>query len=129
MNLLQQVHILMLEAPGLDAVLHMGPHKHRVEGDNPLPLPAAIPLLTQPRLQLAFWAASAHTRKTLEQKKSWEYRPFLQNKKTHQQHVAPELLSPSIRDVRLPELLCSELVPRSPGTHPPSAQLSRSFLA
>ena len=34
---------LVLEAPGLDAVLQMGPHKSRVEGNNNVPLPAGHP--------------------------------------------------------------------------------------
>ena len=46
--------------PGLDTVLQMDPHKGRVDGDNPLPLPAATPLLMQPRILLAFWAVRAH---------------------------------------------------------------------
>ena len=44
LDLLQELHILpVLGAPGLDAVLHMGPHKSRVERDNPLPLPPGHP--------------------------------------------------------------------------------------
>ena len=50
----------VLGAPGLDAVLQMGPHQGRAEGGNPLPLPAATPLLTQPGMQLAFQAANTH---------------------------------------------------------------------
>jgi len=35
---LQQPHVFpVLGAPGLDAVLQMGPHEGRAEGDNPLP--------------------------------------------------------------------------------------------
>ena len=34
---------LVLGAPGLDAVLQMGPHKSGAEGDNHLPLPAGHP--------------------------------------------------------------------------------------
>ena len=42
------LHILLvLGAPGLDAVLQMGPHKGRIGGDNP-------------RMPLAFQAAGAH---------------------------------------------------------------------
>jgi len=33
----------MLEARGLDAVLQMGPHEGRIEGDNPLSLLAGHP--------------------------------------------------------------------------------------
>ena len=33
----------------MDAELQMGLDKGRAEGDNPLPLPAATPLLMQPR--------------------------------------------------------------------------------
>ena len=37
---LQQLCILpLLEAPGLDAVLQMGPHEGRVEGDSPFTVP------------------------------------------------------------------------------------------
>ena len=43
----------MLGAPGLDAVLQVGPHEGRAEGTVPS-LPAATPLLVQPRMQLAF---------------------------------------------------------------------------
>lgn len=61
-DLLQQLHILLtLGAPGLDAVLQMGPHELTIEGNNPLPLSLlAIPLMMQPRIPLAFWAASTH---------------------------------------------------------------------
>ena len=34
---------LVLGAPGLDAVLQMGPHESRVVWDNPLPFPADHP--------------------------------------------------------------------------------------
>ena len=41
---LQQLSVfLLLEAPHLDAVFQMGPHKSRVEGDNHLPVPASHP--------------------------------------------------------------------------------------
>jgi len=44
LDLLQQLLILpVLEAPGLDAVLPMEPHKGRVERDNHLPFPAGRP--------------------------------------------------------------------------------------
>jgi len=57
---LQQLQILpVLGAPGLDKVLQMRPHKSKAEGGNPLPLPAATPLLMQPRMLVA-WAPSAH---------------------------------------------------------------------
>ena len=57
---LQKLYIIpVLGAPGLDTVFQMGPHKGRVEGDSLLPLPAATPLLTQPKIPLAFWAARA----------------------------------------------------------------------
>lgn len=32
--------LLVRKAPGLDAVLQIGSHKGRADGDNPLPLPA-----------------------------------------------------------------------------------------
>ena len=35
-------------------------HKGGAEGGNPLPHPTAIPVLLQPRIQLAFWTARAH---------------------------------------------------------------------
>jgi len=61
LDLLQHLHIFpKLVAPGLDAVLQMESHKDRAEGDNPLPQPAATPLLMQPNTLLAFWAASTH---------------------------------------------------------------------
>jgi len=42
---LQELHVLpVVGAPGPDTVLQMGPHKSRVEGENPLPLPAGHPL-------------------------------------------------------------------------------------
>ena len=51
LDLVQQLHIFpVLGAPGLDAVLHVGPHKGRVEGDNHLPQPAgfqAVSILIQ----------------------------------------------------------------------------------
>lgn len=41
---LQQLHIFpVLWTPDLDMVLQMGPHKGRVEGDNPLFLPVGHP--------------------------------------------------------------------------------------
>jgi len=41
---LQKLQIfLVLWDPDLDAVLHMGPHKSRTEGNNPLPPPASHP--------------------------------------------------------------------------------------
>ena len=44
LNLLHQLHIFsVLEAPELDAVFQMGPHKDRIQGVNPLPLPAGNP--------------------------------------------------------------------------------------
>ena len=46
-------------APDLDAVLQVGPYGGRAEGNNP-PLPAATPLLMQPKIPLTVWAASAH---------------------------------------------------------------------
>ena len=46
---IQQLHILLvLGAPDLDAVLQVGLHKGRADGDNTLSLPATTPLLTQP---------------------------------------------------------------------------------
>ena len=41
---------LVLGTPGLDAVLHMGPHKSGVGGNNLLSLPLATPFLMQPRI-------------------------------------------------------------------------------
>ena len=44
LDLLQWLHILpVLEAPDLDTVLQMGPHKGRIEEDNPFPFPADYP--------------------------------------------------------------------------------------
>ena len=41
LDLLQQLHILLvLGAPGLDALFWMQPPKGRIEGDNSLPVPA-----------------------------------------------------------------------------------------
>jgi len=51
--------LLVLGAPGLDAVPQMGPQEGRADGDNPLPCPAATPLLMQPRILLAFHSARA----------------------------------------------------------------------
>jgi len=48
--------------PGLDAVLQMGPHDGRAKGDDPF-LPAASPLLMQPMVPSAFWAANAQIHK------------------------------------------------------------------
>ena len=61
MNPLQQRRIfLVLEAPDLDTVFQMGPHKGWVEGDHhPLSL-LTTPLLMQPRIELAFWIAREH---------------------------------------------------------------------
>mgnify|MGYP001857004296 CR=1 FL=1 len=57
---LQQVHVLfVLGSPELDAVIQVGSHESRVMGQNHLPQPAGH-LLTQPRIQLALWPASAH---------------------------------------------------------------------
>jgi len=47
-------------ALGLNATLQMGPHEGRVDEDYHLLLPAAAPLLMQPRVLSVFWAASAH---------------------------------------------------------------------
>jgi len=56
---LQQVHVLLvLGAPDLDAGLQVGSHQGGVEWQNHLPCPAAKLLLVQPRILLAFWAAS-----------------------------------------------------------------------
>ena len=49
---LQELHVLLvLGTLGLDAVLWMGPHESRVEGDKHLPLPAGHP----------FFNAAQHT--------------------------------------------------------------------
>ena len=56
--------LCILPAPGalgLDTVQQMGLHEGREEEDRALPLPAATPLLMQPRMLLAFQAASAHS--------------------------------------------------------------------
>ena len=59
-DLHQQLYILLaLGAPGLAAALHVELQEGRAEGGNPLPLPAATPLLMQPRMLVA-WAPSAH---------------------------------------------------------------------
>ena len=58
---LQKLHIFpVLRSPELDAVLHMGPHKGRVERDNPLFALLAAPVLMEPRILLTFQAPSAH---------------------------------------------------------------------
>ena len=44
---------------GPQTCIQLGPHKGKVEGNNHLSFPLATPLLSQPRIQLAFWAASA----------------------------------------------------------------------
>jgi len=60
LDLLLLLHIFpVLRAPGLDAVLQMGPHEGRAEADNPTLSLLPTPLLKQPRVLLAFWAASA----------------------------------------------------------------------
>ena len=51
---LEALRLSCAGAPGLDTVLQMGPHEGREEGDNPFLLPAATPLLMQPRIPLAF---------------------------------------------------------------------------
>ena len=52
---LQQLHIPpVLGTPSLDTALQMGPHKGSAEGNSHLPIPAATPLLMQPRIQLAY---------------------------------------------------------------------------
>jgi len=57
----------MLGAPELDAGLLMGSQQSGAEGQNPLPRPAAHAAGgMQPRVQLAFWAASAHCRVVFE---------------------------------------------------------------
>jgi len=38
-------------APGLDAILQMGPYESRVEGEKHLPHPAGLPFLLQPKVQ------------------------------------------------------------------------------
>ena len=44
LDLLQQLSTPpVLGAPGVVTVLQMGPHEDRIEGDNPLPLPAGQP--------------------------------------------------------------------------------------
>ena len=44
----------MLGAPGLDAVLQMGPQKSQVEGDNHLPLPAGHPFFNAAQNTVGF---------------------------------------------------------------------------
>ena len=57
----KQLLILIVPVfPGLDAVVQMGSHEYREEGDNHPPLPSATPLLVQPRTQLTSQAASTH---------------------------------------------------------------------
>jgi len=45
---------------GLDTIDRIRPQKSRAEGDNPLPCFSTTPVLIQPRIQLAFKAASTH---------------------------------------------------------------------
>ena len=54
-----------MRASSSDAVLQMRPHEGSVDEDNHLPFPAVTPILTQPRMLLVFWAASAHCWLTL----------------------------------------------------------------
>ena len=51
---------LVLEAPGLDALLQVGPHMGRANWHNHPPYPAGHPLSVHIRIQLAFQAASTH---------------------------------------------------------------------
>jgi len=60
----QQIHLpSLLEVPGLDSVLRMGPHEDRAEGDNHLPAQMIISLLLQPRIELAFQVATPNCQK------------------------------------------------------------------
>ena len=50
---IQQLHVLLvLRAPGMGPGLQMETHKGRAQGDSPLSLPAATPLLMLPRILL-----------------------------------------------------------------------------
>lgn len=49
----------MLEATALGALLQMGLHRNRAEGDNPLHVPSATALLMQTRMQFVFWVMNA----------------------------------------------------------------------
>lgn len=65
----------MLGVLGLDAVLRMGLHKDRTEADNPLPLPAATPLLIQPRIWLlgSVWRSKQKLQKKKKKKEEmWQ---------------------------------------------------------
>ena len=56
---LQQVHVFaVLRAPGVDAVLQVGPHQSRAAVIS-LNLLTTLPLM-QPKIQLAFQAVNAH---------------------------------------------------------------------
>jgi len=50
----------VLRVPVLDAGLWVGSHQNRVEEQNHLCQPAGHVTFMQPRIWLAFWAASAH---------------------------------------------------------------------
>lgn len=56
----EEVFAPVLEAPGLDTVVQMGPYNSREQEDYHLPPLLATSLLMQPRILLAFPAARAH---------------------------------------------------------------------
>jgi len=56
----QKFHIFpLLSAPDLDAVLHLGPHRGRIEGDKHLLCSAGFLSLMESWIPLVFQAASA----------------------------------------------------------------------
>jgi len=60
LDLLQQVNVLfVLRAPELNSVLQGVSHENEVEGNNHHFLSTGTFLLMQPRVWLAYWAASA----------------------------------------------------------------------
>jgi len=75
LDLIQELYIfLVLGAPSLGAVLQVGPHKGRAEGENHLPHPAGHPSFGaawDTAGLLAFWAASEHFGEPL--KASWAF--------------------------------------------------------
>ena len=61
LDLLQQLHIfLVLQTPGLDVILQVGPHKSRVGGTIISLSLLTSPLLLQPRIPLDIQAANTY---------------------------------------------------------------------
>ena len=57
LDALQQLCLSCIRGPRPGCNTADGASQGQNRGDNPLPLPAATPLLMQPRILLAFWAA------------------------------------------------------------------------